>query len=528
MKKQRFITSLLTALVLSGLQAQIAPTTPRLVIGLTIDQLRTDYVYAFSALYGEGGFKRLLKEGRIYANAEYDFIHTDASSAVAAIYTGATPYYNGIPGNAWMDRNSLAVVKSVDDPQYMGIYTSETASPKNLVVSNLSDELMVATQGMAEVYAIAPTKEMAILAAGHAAKGAFWLNETTGKWCGSTYYGDFPSWVSEYNDREGLDFRINSIVWRPYLPVIQYKYVTSQTRQITFKHSFDDERMAKYKKFKASPYINDEVNRLFGSFLDKTRIGRDNVPDFVSLSYYAGNFDHQSVTDCPMEIQDTYARLDRSLAVLFDLIDRKVGLQNTLIVITSTGDADSDPIDQERYRIPGGEFHIERCAALLNMYLMAIYGPGQYVDTYFDRQIFINHKLVEEKKLNLTEVLNKSADFIIQMSGVCDAYSSQRLRLGAWTPKIGKVKNYMSARRCGDIYVEVAPGWSLVNKYSNSRKVVRESYTSTPIVFMGLNVRPEVIKVPVKIGAIAPTMAHYMRIRAPNACSVSPITDICK
>lgn len=528
MKKQRFITSLLTVLVLSGLQAQVAPSIPRLVVGLSIDQLRSDYVYAFSALYGEGGFRRLLKDGRIYANAEYDFIHPDASSAVAAIYTGTTPCYNGIPGNIWMDRNSLTLVKSVEDSQYMGIYTSESSSPKNLVVSNLSDELMVATQGMSEVYAIAPTREMAVLAAGHAAKGAFWLNEITGKWCGSTYYGTFPSWVSDYNDREGLDFRINSIVWRPYLPVTAYKYVTSEARQVTFKHSFDDERLSKYRKFKTSPYVNDEVNRLFGNFLDKTRIGRDNVPDFVSLSYYAGSFDHKPVTDSPMEIQDTYARLDRSLASLFELIDRKVGLQNTLIVITSTGDADSDPLDDQAYRIPGGEFHIERCAALLNMYLMAIYGPGQYVDTYFDRQLFLNHKLIEEKQLNLTEVLNKSADFIIQMSGVRDAYSTQRLRLGAWTPKIDKVKNYMSSRCSGDIYIEVAPGWSVVNKYSNNRKVVRESYTSAPLIFMGYNVKPEIIKIPVKIGAIAPTMAHYMRIRAPNACSISPMTDICK
>lgn len=97
---------------------------------------------------------------------------------------------------------------------------------------------MVATQGLSEVYSIAPTREMAVLSAGHAAKGAFWLNDETGKWSGTTYYGTFPDWVTNYNDREGLDFRIGELVWQPYLPVTSYRYVTSNSKQLTFKHNF--------------------------------------------------------------------------------------------------------------------------------------------------------------------------------------------------------------------------------------------------------------------------------------------------
>ena len=261
--KGRILTSLLTVIALTGLQAQNIPAVPRLVVGLTIDQLRTDYIEAFSALYGERGFKRLWKEGRIYRNAEYDFINVDKSSAVAAIYSGTTPYTNGIVGDNWMDRSTLRVLNCVDDADFMGIYTSESTSPQKMKVSTLTDELIIATQGVAEVYSIAPTREMAVLAAGHASKGAFWLNDETGKWSGSTYYGIFPVWVTTYNDREGLDFRIGNMSWAPYLPVTVYKYLTSENKQVTFKHNFDDERKNKYRKLKTSPYANDEVNRLF-------------------------------------------------------------------------------------------------------------------------------------------------------------------------------------------------------------------------------------------------------------------------
>jgi hypothetical protein len=528
MMKDRILTSLIAAVVITGLRAQAVSPVPKLVIGLTIDQLRADYIEAFSSMYGERGFKRLFKEGRVYCNAEYDFINIDPASAVASIYTGTTPYYNGIVGTRWMDRNSLRIIKAVDDPAHMGIYTSESTSPQHLLVSTLSDELMVATQGNAEVYSIAPTREMAVLSAGHAAKGAFWINNETGKWSGSTYYGSFPEWVTTYNDRDGLDFRISSLVWGPYLPVTAYRYITSDVKQLTFKHNFFDERAEKYKRFKTSPYVNDEVNRLVRACLTKTNIGKDYIPDLLTLSYYAGNYAHKANTEYPMEIQDAYVRLDNSIGDLLDMVDRQVGLQNTLFFITSTGYVDSDPKDPEQYRIPGGEFHIKRCAALLNMYLMAIYGQGQYVETYYDRQIYLNHKLIEDKKLNLTEVLNRASDFIVQMSGVRTAYSSQRLLLGAWTPKIEKIRNSFNVSCSGDIYVEVLPGWSVVDEYSHHTKTIRDTYASVPVIFLGHNIKPEILYTPVKMTTIAPTISHFMRIRAPNAASQSPLTGIRK
>ena len=225
--KGRILTSLLAVMAIAGLQAQEVPAVPRLVVGLTIDQLSMDYVEAFSAMYGERGFKRLWREGRIYRNAEYDFVNVDRSSAIAALCTGSNPHVNGIVGNVWMDRATLQVISCVDDTQFMGVYTTESTSPFRLKVSNLSDELTIATQGEAEVYSIAPTREMAVLSAGHASKGAFWINDETGKWSGTTYYGTFPTWVSNYNDRQGLDFRIGEMTWAPYLPVTSYKYLTS-------------------------------------------------------------------------------------------------------------------------------------------------------------------------------------------------------------------------------------------------------------------------------------------------------------
>ena len=139
----------------------------------------------------------------------------------------------------------------------------------------------------------------------------------------------------------------------------------------------------KYKKFKTSPYVNDEVNKLVDVFLNNTNAGLDDTPDLLTLGYYAGNYDGKPDNEYAMQIQDMYVRLDNTIGDLLDMLDRKVGLKNTLIFITSTGYRSPEPEDLPEYRIPTGEFHLKRCSALLNMYLMAIYGQGQYVETYY-------------------------------------------------------------------------------------------------------------------------------------------------
>ena len=141
------LTSLITVLTFTGLQAQSLPAAPKLVVGLTIDQLRTDYLEAFSSLYGEKGFKRLWKEGRVFYNAEYTFSGVDRSSAIAAIYSGTTPSMNGIISKRWMDAATLRPVNSTDDTAFMGYYTDQTCSPSKLLTSTIADELKIATQG---------------------------------------------------------------------------------------------------------------------------------------------------------------------------------------------------------------------------------------------------------------------------------------------------------------------------------------------------------------------------------------------
>lgn len=520
--KKGLITSIL-ALTFGGLQAQPLPVAPKLVVTLTIDQLRTDYMEAFSSLYGEKGFKRLLREGKVFRQAEFPFEKTDRASAIAALYTGATPSMNGIIAEQWLDAGTLRPVSCVEDPDFMGNYTHESSSPNRLLTSTLADELKIATRNKGLVYAIAPFRDAAILSAGHAGDGAFWLNSNTGKWCSTTYYSEFPWWLSQYNDRKSPDYRIKDMVWTPALPFTSYTFLP-EWRTEPFKYKPDSERLNKYRRLLTTPFINDEVNLLTEELLNKSTIGQDNTPDLLALTYYAGNYNHCSTQECAMEIQDAYVRLDRSIAALLEMLERKVGLQNVLLCIASTGYTDPEAADAGLYRIPTGEFHLNRCAALLNMYLMATYGEGQYVEAYHDQQIYLNHKLIEKKQLDLTEVQEKAAAFLVQFSGVNDVYSAHRLLLGSWSPKMERIRNGFHRQRSGDLLIDVLPGWTIVQEDGNGdNRVVRTAQVPAPLILLGEGFKAEIVRIPVSTGRIAPTLASVMRIRAPNASTESPI-----
>ena len=525
--RYRLLTSLMVLMAMAQAEGQTTSDVPRLVVNVVVDQLRGDYLDAFSSLYGDKGFKRFLKEGRVYRQAEYPFASPDRASALASLMTGATPYEHGIVGSRWLDRNTLQPVYCVDDREFNGLLTTEQSSAANLRVSTLTDELKVATHGKGLVYGIAPYRDAAVFSAGHAADGAFWINDLTGQWCGTDYYGQFPQWALTYNNGLGLKSRISSLKWEPINGLVgNFNYFVSGIQHSPFKHAFSGER--KVRDFKESALVNEEVNRFAEFCLRSTDLGSDVITDFLTLTYYAGNYLHKGVDECPIEQQDTYVRLDGALAEMMDFVEHKVGKDKVLYVLTSTGCADNQHTNLEPYRIPTGTFNITRAKLLLNMYLMAVYGQGQYVETALGNQLYLNHKLLEDRALNQAEVLERSQDFLCQLAGVQDVYTSKRLLQGTGMQGVRMLRNAHHPRVSGDLMIQVAPGWHVVNDDTHEDRISNETYLGFPLFFLGPNIKSGVVETPVTVDHVAPTVARCLRIRAPNACSAAPLADFLK
>ncbi len=520
---KKLAASLLSVLSITSPQAQTQEQiqAPKLIIGITIDQLRGDYLQYCLQSFGNKGFKRLLNEGAVYRQVKYDYPEISSASSFATIFTGTNPYYHGITGNKKFDWDKQREVSILYDPEFLGNYTSETFSPKNLMSSTIADELKVASGGRSLVFAIAPEAEQAIISGGHAANAAFWIENYNGKWATSTYYKDIPWYVERYNSTESLAYTIDQSSWQPASNTYGAFPYTQGIN--TFHYTFFSKD--KYLQFKTSPLVNKEVTKLAGRFFQYADFGTRTYPSMLLLTYYAGNYKDATNKEFSYEIQDTYYRLDKEIEELLSLAEKHVGLKNTLVYISSTGYFEQGEINKDVLP-PAGKFYPERCTALLNMYLMSVYGQGNWVLGFYQNQIFLNHKLIEDKQIPLGEIQRKAAEFTIQFSGVQDVATLTETLYGNWNENVARFRNGSYKSITGDIILELQPGWILSNEQDSSQnKQLRSNPIISPLIFFGHNVKPQIISSPVKATQIAPTITHVLRIRPPNAAKELPLEE---
>lgn len=500
-----------------------SPDAPRLVVNITIDQLRTDYLEAFMPLYGNAGFKRLLENGLVFSKASYPFLPVDRASAIAAVASGSVPYDNGIPSVEWLSRKTLRPMQSITDLKSLIQPRGSAPTPVNLVTSTIGDELKIATQRAAKVYSIATECDAAVLSAGHAADAAIWLDKQTGQWTTSTYYSKLiPDWLIGYNKNSSVVKKLKSAIWKPKSDAVQKMvyFPASPTQPKTFSYTFAG--TTAYSDYITSGLINSDVTDMALQCVNAAQLGQDNIPDLLNLQYYAGTFRQKGAIDAGIELQDTYARLDEAIGLLITAVEGRVGKGRVLFVVTSTGYFDETPMDYTTYGVPSGTVYINRTAHLLNMYLGAHFGTASYVDGYRNNQIYLNHKVIEQKKLKMAEVMERSREMLLLSDGIRGVNTSLSLATTS-DASLLPLRNGYNTAVSGDILLDIAPGWKLLNEDTHQLSNWSIQGIAFPIIIYGCNIQHENVSLPVTTDQIAPTITKSIRIRAPNACKNTPL-----
>ena len=303
----------------------------------------------------------------------------------------------------------------------------------------------------------------------------------------------------------------------------QYTAIPYYTQPYSFKHGFSRGDRTCYERFKTSALVNREVTDVAIELIENGMLGKRGYLDMVNIGYTAAPYNAGDIQQYGIELQDTYVRLDRDLARLFDAIEKSVGLQNTVIFLTSTGYFTGDGRESSVFNICSGEFYPKRAVSLLNMYLMAMYGSGEWVAGYHHNQIYLNRQLIKERNLDLDTIRDKCAAFLIDMEGVQDVYTLQRILLRSTNEHTDALRRGLLPRYSGDLFIELVPGWEVVHEdAANTREYVRHNAVESPFMLMAPQVPARKITTPVEVTAIAPTVARVLRIRSPNGCTAMP------
>lgn len=498
---------------------------PKLVVGIVVDQLRTDYLQYLHHLFGDSGFKRLMKDGLYLQQVDFKSNAADPVAATALLYTGNYPNASGIPTAEIYSPLEGKTLPALEDKNSLGNFTREALSPVNLRISTISDEVAIDGDGLTSVYAIAPDAQQAIIMAGHAGSCALWINDTDGKWSSTAYYRDFPQFVTQRNQRNPLSARLDTLSWKPVLPLDRYPGVAEQKRHYPFRHTFPKSDTDVFRRYKASAPVNAEVTDVAIDAIKNLNLGqRDNGIDMLSIGYTAAPYKNVTDGDFRLELEDTYLRLDSQLGRLLNTLDKEVGLANVLVYLSSTGYYDDATQIDPKFRIPSGDVTLKRVESLLNSYLSAKYGNADYVSGIHSNQIYLDHRALDNHGVTVDKAREEARDFLVKMSGIADARTLGEI-LSDSSPESERQRHSIDPKSAGDIFLTFLPGWNVVDETHYPPRVtpVRAGMVSTPFLMMAPSVKATTISTPVDAAALAPTITSALHIRSPNGASHLPL-----
>lgn len=533
-----FFLLLMTFVSVDSLNAQGTKNeeakAPKLVVVLSVDQMRNDYLSRYWNKFQSGGFKRLMNEGAVCHNAQLDLHIQKISTGTATMFTGTFPATHGIVNDTWYDRLRKKEINSIADDYYITVGSDSEEGERSavrLLSPTIGDLIKINTHNKSKVFSVAMNDVSAVLSAGHAADGAYWFDTQTGHMISSSYYVDiFPEWVRQFNEK-GFAPMYAQRDWTTLLPVSSYEesmeddYVLEKgyyDKWNTFPYDLKKikERAGSYKFLKTTPFGNSIIKDFATSLIISEELGKDEYPDFLTLTFTSMDYENNSFGPASVEMEDTYLRMDQEIAGLMDFLDKAFGSGNTLVVLTSTCSSvyQADYLKEE-FNMPIGTFSPESAVALLKSFLNITYGQGEYIEIAGDQQLYFNRELLEKRNISPEDIQTKAANFINQFEGVKIALPSSSFAQGDYSKgQLAVIANSYNFKRSGDVLYQLEDGWQPVYKY---QRTIYNDNSNIPFIMHGNAVKRMHIRSKVMGEDMVPTILEILHMPIPDHCAGS-------
>lgn len=514
---------------------------PRLVVQITVDQLRVDLVGRYAERFGEGGLRRFLDDGLFYDNAHYAHAITETAVGHATLFTGALPSAHGIVGNEWLEGGRKR--SSVEDARYPLIgaeKSSAGASPSALRVSTLGDQLRLASDGQALVFAVSLKDRAAILPAGHAGK-AFWYEDASGRFVTSSYYyPSTPEWLNAFSAKRPHE-RFPA-QWDLLLPRDTYRQREHDARAFerplsggpSFPHALGGaDPRSRYRAIKHSPFGDELTLALVEALLDAEPLGRDETPDLLAISFSATDMVGHAFGPESLEAEDNLLRLDRVIARLFDLLLSRLPRQQLVVALSADHGISETPEHLASLGLPSGR-HPPGAVLVqeLNAALSERLGTGaDFVLGFVNPCLWLDEAKLGARGMSLEEAERAVADLALARPGVARAITRSDLlhnRVPLNEIEV-RVRDSFDRERTGHVYLVPAAGWLQANDPGELAAMHGTPYgydRAVPIAFWGLGLAPQHVTSEVDPRDIAPSLSAVAGVQPPSGSSGRLLSEL--
>ncbi|WP_194850056.1 alkaline phosphatase PafA [Nonlabens antarcticus] len=518
--------------------------TPKLVVGIVVDQMRYDYLTRFYNRYGNDGFKRLMNEGFNATNNHYNYVPTYTAPGHASIYTGATPADHGIIGNNWYDKFIDKSIYNADDASADPVGTTSDEgkmSPINLLSSTVTDELELFTQGRAKVIGVSVKDRGAILPAGHAADAAYWFRGSDeGVFISSTFYmKQLPQWVADFNNSKPAEKYIK--LWETLYPLSSYtssgpdlnEYEKGMRGKETATFPYDLKTLADknggYSLIKATPYGNSIVADFAIKALQEENMGVDDIPDFLAVSFSSTDYVGHNYGVNSVEVEDTYLRLDQDIARLLKALDAQVGEGNYTVFLTADHGAVNVPAYLQEKKFNAGYFDERSFIKDMDTLITTKYGVSGMIKNVSNDQVFFDQKALSKNEISFSEIQEFVANEMRNYPGVAKVFTREAMVSAQFTTGMAAlVQNGFHHKRSGDVIWVLEPGVIVYSKTGSTHGSAQSYDTHVPLLFYGFGINNGQTADRTEITDIAPTISSLLKISFPNAAKGNPITKVLK
>jgi hypothetical protein len=302
-------------------------------------------------------------------------------------------------------------------------------------------------------------------------------------------------------------------------------YFPYDLKKISSKGTSNNKR--DFSLLRETPFGNTFTTDFAIRLIKEEGLGKDDITDFLSISYTSTDYIGHRFGPSSVETADAILRLDQDIERLINYLNDSIGKKNVLVYFTSAHGVSEIPLVLERNRIPTGYFKQNQALQLLKSYLNAVYGQGDWIKGYYEKQIFFNRVLIEDAKIPLEEIQKKVARFLVQFSGVASAYPYAAFEASDFdNGHLKRIVNSFSPQRTGDIIITLNPGWVEKNDFVTDHNSPYEYDSHVPLIWYGWTVNRASVTRKVNITDIAPTLSSLCKIPYPNACTGEPLNEL--
>ena len=540
------VTRVLFALVILQLGSRaLAADRPRLVVLISIDQGRADYLTRLEDLFlparsgkSVGGFRYLMERGAYFPDAHHEHIPLATGPGHAVLLTGAPPYRHGIVGNDWYDRATRKPMYCVEDENSPIVGTDAKLggiSPRNLQVTTLGDELELATGGRAKVFGLGLKDRAAVLMAGRLADGAYWYDDNTGNWVTSRWYrkdGTLPAWVQQVNAEKTPHAAFtktwtlsvpDSALQRLYFP--RNENVDDRNRVgARFPHPLSAGQTApnraSLQAFASSPFANDWLFDSAQKLIAAEQLGKDEIPDILALNLTPNDYIGHSYGPESAEVLDVTVQTDRQLSRFFNHLNATVGLDNVTIVLSADHGVPPIPADARAAGLVAGNWSGSDAVKAAESALDAELGADDWVATYMEPYLWLNQETLTRRKVAVEAAQIIAVRALEKMEGIYAAFFRFQIT-GGFVPRTllgDRVFRSWHPQVSGDVMIVSKSGWMPRGAPKGTTHAEPYSYdTRVPLLMAGAGIRSGTYTEKATTMDIAPTLAFLLKVSPPSA-----------